>query len=1102
MTLRLRPLCVALALLAGTACAAPVIVLPDPPSPTEQFAANELQRYLGQITGTPPLLQIGSNATPAADRLLVGRAAATPALLALLDHPVREIQNDSFLLAPEPDGLRLLGGSDRGTLYAVYAFLERQGCRWFEPGPAGEFIPRRSALELPAETAVERPVFAVRDIGRGGGKTPEEALAVIDWGTKNRLNRMYALRQHPAWAERGGQVVWQHVCHNTPWMVPNEKYYDSHPEYFSLYNGRRIRTGNEGGYLCTANPEVQQVVADYIIRWFDQHPDASAIPISPPDGDVKWCECEHCSALGGRNFDPGPEGHMTRRQIPFIRAVAERVAVKHPDKKIINLAYTRYVWPYPGMSLPSNVVSQVAHGYAGNGSMVHSIHDPINAEARDIFRQWAEASPGGIGIWDYFILHVPDQAGSPRTPLGFGAVARDMMKFLAAFPNPYKVYFTQAGDELHRYNPFLYYAIARLAWNPAQPLEDLRADYAAHVFGPAAEPMDRYLALLDRAYGESTWNPSIWRDITVPSPRVFTPAVLEEAQSLLQQARSLTGTNDTAAAKALARVEDSIAYVDATVRPKQLVGSADGIWRLGRGEDAYTFNLGAGPDNAALLEAMRERAVEQGLLDESLQRVLFRCAAREEPIIWLENERVRVAVLPGVGGRILRLIDRRNGRNLFHEPLHLTELDDTGAGYFRYGGYEEYTRKAFASPGWELALQPTLRTTDEGTELELVGVTPDGLRIRRVVRVPAGDRPEVECQTELTNEGSLPYPAQIRIHPEMKITERLDAARLLVRQADAQPYIAAVSDVASMRDHEPAGWWAIVDAATGRGLLNTFESGTATSHLHLDRAQNSLNMELFGPATNLPPGGTLAFHHIYRLIDQVSELPEDMRAGLGEAAPPVSQDDNVEFVPGHRGQGVRVRDTRTLGYPVAAEALSDHGTFAAWIQLDVAPSNAPDAIVMSAGTRQPDYTVLAVRNGNLVFYRQQARTDGGQGYAAWCKVTAVLPDWTPGTWHHVAATWSRHPDEKDTVLLLVDGAPVARRYDVDLLPFREDTRINLGHDSANFRNPRLPGAVDAVRLYGSALTEADVRTLFEGRAIAEPALLGLDFDGTTEPATP
>ncbi|HMP75099.1 MAG TPA: DUF4838 domain-containing protein [Kiritimatiellia bacterium] len=1126
--MHLKPALLLAALLVHNATAAPRIVLPQASTPTEKFAAAELQRYLGRVLGADVAVVTESAGDPApgglappepkiagrpngeepfnplpgpADTIFVGRCADSLPLLDELAHPIADLRADSFIMAPGADGLRLLGGGDRGTLYAVYAFLERQGCRWYAPGPAGEVVPRRAALDLPTERLLERPGFAVRDIGRGPGATPEETLALVDWGAKNRLNRMYALRQHPGWAERGGQVLWQHVCHNTPWVVPNEKYFDTHPEYFALYNGRRIRTGKEGGYLCTTEPAVHQLAADFINRWFDAHPESSVVPISPPDGDVKWCECERCLALGGRNFAPGEDGHMTRRQVEFINAIAPLVAARHPDKYILNLAYSRYVWPYPGLRLASNVVTQVAHGYAGNGVMVESILGPRNAEAREIFRQWAEASPAGIGVWDYFILHVPDQSGSPMTPLGFGAVARDMARFLAEFPNPYKVYFTQAGSELHRYNAFLYHAIARFAWNPAADLAELRAGYADALFGPAGPAVARYLTRLDDAYTAATdWNPPIWREITVPSPRVFTPAALGDLRAALVAARASLPADDARADALLADLETSLAYVESAVRPKQLVASADGVWRIERGEDAYVFNVGGAATSREEIERVRGDAEARGLLDESLLRVLFRCTPRSEPIVWLENDRLRVGVLPGVGGRLIRLIDRRTGRNLLYEPMSVTALADPGAGYFRYGGYEEYTRKEFASPGWELALEAERRDTDTALGLVLTGVTPDGLRIRRTLTLPRGASPDLAFRTELENGTAQPRPAMIRVHPELQVARTLDQTLLLVRGGDGGLKAIPVPEVASMDDHQPDGWWGVVDASSGRGLINTFAAGTATTHLHPDRAHESLNLELFGPAATLAPGETLAFEHRYRAVADWAEAPDEVVRLKPRTAAAESQDAHVEFVPGRQGAGIRVRDTRMLVYDVPDDAFWRAGAFEAWMRLDRAPTNVADGILMSAGSRQPDYTVLAVRDGELVFYRQQARDDGGAGYAAWCKVNAPLPGWTTGAWQHVVATWDAPPGRPATVRLFLDGRPLAQRGDAQFLPFREVGRIAIGCDSASARNPRFPGVLDNVRLHRRVLNEKDVQQMYRGLTLPAAPLLQLDFEQSTAPA--
>lgn len=1074
------------------------IVLPASPTPTEQFAASELQRYLEQITGRdwPIAMEGGSLAGPA---LFVGRTMGADRWRSMTEHPLRTLQTETAALVPDADALYLFGGGDRGTLYAVYAFLEYQGCRWFEPGPEGEVVPLREDLAIPLEPIVQQPVFAVREIGRGAA-SPAEAESVIDWSVKNRLNRNFNLRMHPAWHVRGGQVLWQHICHNSPWLLPNDPWFETHPELFSLYNGRRIPQAKEGGYLCTTHLEVHRIIAEFITRWFDQHPEGDAVPISPPDGDVKWCECESCMALGGVNFDPGPAGHMTRRQVDLINRVAETVSETHPDRYIVNLAYSRYVWPYEGMRTHPNVINQVAHGYAGNGSLVHSIHSAWNDDARAIFEAWADSGGEGIGIWDYFILHVPDQSGSPMTPLGFGGVATDMIQYLAAFPNPYKVYFTQAGDDLHAYNPFLYYLIARMAWDPSERLERLREDYARLRFGPAALYIARYLTLLDEAYAAADWNPDIWRDITVPSARVFTPAIIEKAWALLRQAEALWPQGH----EPLQRMIRSLDYVETTVLPKQLIASDDGVWRLVRGEEAYGFNPGGDADHAERWLYIQERALEKGLLDASMERVLFRTRSREEPVVWLENERMRLGVLPGVGGRPIRWLDREVGGNYFYEAHPMTELVDPGATYFRYGGYEEYTRQAFASPGWEMDMAYEWLEDDAGVGLRMEGVTPESIRIVRTLRMGRGADRSVQIESTLTNEGDAPFDAMIRVHPEFQLTPELDQTMLVWLADDGSARMMPVSGVGGADELEPAGWWGLLDRATGRGFINYYKAGSAAAHVHLDRAYQTLNLELFGNAVTLAPGESTALAHVYEVVNGLDEMPAPLRAVWHtKEAPTEPVDRDVYFVPGQLGQALRLGPTATPAYSGLATHLSQGGAFEAWAKLDDDPATLHDALIMSAGTRQPDYMVLAVREGHLVFYRHQLG-DGAARYRAWLKVDAPVPDWPAGEWQHVVVNWRMADDGQGEVALFLNGERLVLRPDQAMVPLREPVRLALGWDSSNASRPRFPGALDQVRLYREPLSDLQIREAYtagrQGLAhVADGAgvLLTLDFEGHT-----
>lgn len=85
----------------------------------EKHVAKELQDHLKQVTGEETA--IGHALMADRPNLLVGPGAAK---LAVSDFSVEEWGTDGLLLRSEGRNLVLAGGRPRGTLYAVYTFLE------------------------------------------------------------------------------------------------------------------------------------------------------------------------------------------------------------------------------------------------------------------------------------------------------------------------------------------------------------------------------------------------------------------------------------------------------------------------------------------------------------------------------------------------------------------------------------------------------------------------------------------------------------------------------------------------------------------------------------------------------------------------------------------------------------------------------------------------------------------------------------------------------------------------------------------------------------------------------------------------------------------
>jgi hypothetical protein len=825
------------------------LALPNNPSATERFAAEELSRYLGL------LLDVKTTTVPwdSPQALLrVGTIREEEENQHSWIKDMGESRTESFQWSTKESALSLRGGGDRGTLYAVYDFLEQAGCRWYVPGPLGEVVPRLDQLEIPLGDRVEKPAFLQREISSPGtpSNTPDE---VVDWEVKNRLNRDFNLRRNPEWAKRGGSIQWHWIAHNYDFILPADKYFSEHPEWFALYKGRRVKLGKESANICTTNSEVLDFFSAFVAKWFRDNPDGSVFPLSPPDGMIRWCECPECLALGGKNFTAGPEGSMSRRQLAFVNAIAERVHGEFPDRRILLLAYQNFVDPPEGMTAAPNVIIQPVNYGAFGKSLTH----PANKRQRERFEGWARLSAPGSGtpgIWDYITLQVDGRSGPRLTPLPLARVMAENIRFLHGLGG--RFYFTQSGP-ISDVNPFLLYVTTKLLWNPEIDFDGLLADFCKNFYGAGAEAMRRYWSLLEEAVAKSDWNPSTWPEITVPSGKVFTPAVLAEAKSLLEEAGSLA---ETAAEKQ--RVQWAKASLETVEQSVALAVP----WRLQRGKEVYISNADAKEDMEARVRGLADERKSSGDPEGSLTRLINRLPKRELPLQVLRNSVAEAAFLPALGGRLLRFQAAAGGPNVFFEPSGDLMVDNVSQSYLRYGGYEEYLGKNFADPGWELPFEGAAK----GSTITMHSSMGPLLWTRQAEIV--SDQPVLKLTTTLKNEGSVPTDLVLRGHPELSLGAPL--SRLILCWKGA----AGVSRVplSSGLPDQPLGAWAVYDPVTKAGVIHRFEAATAS--LHLDMETESFNLETMAVPATLPKGGQFSFSQEWEIFP--SGTIEELEAKL------------------------------------------------------------------------------------------------------------------------------------------------------------------------------------------------------------------------------
>ena len=194
------------------------IVLPQSAILPEETAAKELQSMLKRISGAE--LPIVRDETYAGKAILLGRSDRTAQLLGV---DFRELRPDEILLKQCGDDLVLSGDRPRGTLYAVYEFLEELGVRRWTF--RDEEIPHLATIGLPPRDCRYAPPFEGRD--RLGGTNGT-------YGAWMRVNGHYLNVPE----SHGGVIRLIGWCHTFGEMIPPREFAKSHPEYFAEVDRR------------------------------------------------------------------------------------------------------------------------------------------------------------------------------------------------------------------------------------------------------------------------------------------------------------------------------------------------------------------------------------------------------------------------------------------------------------------------------------------------------------------------------------------------------------------------------------------------------------------------------------------------------------------------------------------------------------------------------------------------------------------------------------------------------------------------------------------------------------------------------------------------
>ena len=438
---------------------APVILQPGA-TPAEVWAARDLTNALWRITGAPFELREGLTKAPGR-AILVGRGPAASAVFP--EVAFDQFGDEEILIRTKGNRLLLAGGRPRGTLYAVSRFLQDTcGVRWWTPWASD--MPTNPRLQLPDLNVHERPAFESRDPFWFAAFSPE-------WAVRNRSNSQHARLS----AEMGGGIRYEGFVHTFYPLVPPEKYFKDHPEWYSQIKGERTF---KNAQLCLSNPQLREFVTEQVKEQLRKNPDARIVSVSQNDWHGQ-CACPDCKAID--DAEGSPAGSM----IQFVNDIAQRIEKEFPHVAIDTLAY-QYTRKAPKTVRPRpNVIVRLC---SIECNFAAPLTDPSNAAFAKDIADWAKICDR-LYVWDY----VTDFAHYMQPHPNWFSLGANVRFF---HQNHVRGLFEQGayqstGAEMAELRSWV---LARLLWNPYQDDQALIDEFLRGYYGaPATRYIREYL---------------------------------------------------------------------------------------------------------------------------------------------------------------------------------------------------------------------------------------------------------------------------------------------------------------------------------------------------------------------------------------------------------------------------------------------------------------------------------------------------------------------------------------------------------------------------------------------------------------------------------
>ena len=475
----------------------------------ERYACIELQKYLYLSTNT--LIPVFSDkCAKRSKEIIIGDARTNSFKSELIGK-----SSEAFLIKVVDENIYITGNSPRGILYGAYNFLEQFiGFRCYTKNC--EKYDTLKTIEIDEDFIyIKDFIFEYREVYF------RDAFDG-DFAAKNMLNSNLADLSN----KHGNKVKWYNFHHSFSDLINPKDYFDTHPEYFSLIDGKRVKEHTE---LCLSNPDVFKLCLEKLRSWIINNPECDIFSVAQDEWMGHFikmaCECENCKKIDEEN------NSQSGSIITFVNKLCNSLQEEFPNKLIHTFAY-QYSRRTPTKVIPhKNVIVRLCNIEC---SWSKSIEESakLNPQGRDgMFLNdlinWSKIS-NHLYIWDYavnfrnYLLPFPNIRSMAKN---IELYKKHNVKGLLMQGN-----FSYGGKGY--FNELKSYVAARLLSDTKESLDYLIKDFCENYYGIKSS---KYVIDYLNMWEDEIYDKTLWLYDDADSD-LFTDKLIEKGTKLLQLA--------------------------------------------------------------------------------------------------------------------------------------------------------------------------------------------------------------------------------------------------------------------------------------------------------------------------------------------------------------------------------------------------------------------------------------------------------------------------------------------------------------------------------------------------------------------------------------